>query len=161
MVRLLPVTMANRGDLDDIEPGDPERYLVHANWYWHQVSLEHPAITFRLVHPAEEGEAVGMVACGASYRDRDLTQRIEGDFEIHHLVIDHHHQARGLGRAVVALVIDELRGLPSCRRVVVAINPDNARSRAFFAARGARPIDERNYDGDPMYEIVDPSVGGT
>jgi uncharacterized damage-inducible protein DinB/RimJ/RimL family protein N-acetyltransferase len=152
-VRLLPVTMTNRGDLDDIEPGHPERYLVHSNWYWHQVSLERPQVAFRLVHAAEGGPAVGMVAYGPSYRDRALTERCEGEYEIHHLVIDRRHQARGIGRAVADQVLSELRALPVCRRVVVAINPDNARSQAFFSALGARPLEARNYDGDPMYEL--------
>ena len=154
-VRLAPVTMANRGDLDDIEPGEPERYLVHSNWYWHQVSLERPHVAFRLVHEADGDAAIGMVAYGARYRDRDLTVRAEGDAEIHHLVIDHRQQGRGVGRAVAALVLSQLRELPACRRVVVAIHPDNHRSQAFFAALGARTIDERNYDGDPMYAFED------
>ena len=153
-VRLLPVTMGNRGDLDDIEPGDPERYLVHSNWYWHQISLERPMVSFLLAHPVGGGEAVGMVAYGPSYRDRDLTERAQGDYEIHHLVIDRRHQSRGIGRDVTELVLAELRALPACRRVVVAIHPDNARSRAFFGALGARPLGQRNYDGDPMYELV-------
>jgi hypothetical protein len=36
---LRPVTVANRGDLDDIDDidlGDPARYWVHSNWYRHQ-----------------------------------------------------------------------------------------------------------------------------
>jgi len=154
-VRLAPVTMANRGDLDDIDPGEPERYLVHSNWYWHQVSLERPHVAFRLVHENDGDAAVGMVAYGARFRDRDLTVRAEGDAEIHHLVIDRRRQGRGVGRAVAALVLAQLWELPACRRVVVAIHPDNQRSQAFFAALRARPIDERNYDGDPMYVFED------
>lgn len=99
-IQLRPVAVANRGDLEDIDPGDPQRTWVHANWYWHQRSLDHPEVTFRLVHVPAEDAAVGMVAYGPMYLDESLTQRVTGAYEIMHLVLDAKHQRKGLGAIV-------------------------------------------------------------
>lgn len=150
-VQLMPVTMANRGDLDDIDPGDPARYQVHSNWYWHQWSLDNPHVMFRLVHVEGEPSAVGMVAFGPFFTDRHLKEIVPGEYEIFHLVIDKNHQGQGLGKIVATSVLASLLALPDCLRVLVAIHPDNSRSRAFFSSLGVQPSDRRNYDGDPMY----------
>ena len=151
-IQLRPVTVANRGDLEDIDPGDPQRTWVHANWYWHQRSLDHPKVTFRLVHVAAEDAAVGMVAYGPMYLDESLTQRVTGAYEIMHLVLDAKHQRKGLGAIVGKSVLAALLALPDCRRVVVAVNPHNEASAAFFRALGFVPTELRNYDQDPMLE---------
>jgi RimJ/RimL family protein N-acetyltransferase len=149
-VTLRPVTLANRGDLDDIDPGHPVRTWVHANWYWHQQSLERPAVTFRLIHVADAAVAVGLVAYGPSYEDEALTRPIAGEYEIIHLVLDAAHQRRGIGTIVARSVLGALLALPDCSRVVVASNPANAGSARFFGVLGFEPIERRNYDGDPM-----------
>lgn len=61
-IQLRRVTLANRGDIDDIEPGSNAVGWVHVGWYWHQVSLDRPGIEFRLVHLTGAEDAVGMVA---------------------------------------------------------------------------------------------------
>jgi RimJ/RimL family protein N-acetyltransferase len=155
-IQLRPVTLANRGDLDDIDPGEPERYLVHANWYWHQQSLENPDVTFRLIHLKDHESAVGMVAYGPFYNDRGLTQRADGSYEVIHLVIDRRWRRSGIGTRVVASVVRILRALPDCQRVVVATHPDNEVSKGFFQSMGFQPVDKKNYDGDPImiYEVT-------
>lgn len=75
VVALRPVTTRNRGDLDDIDAGSTQRSWVHANWYWHQQSLDNPNIVFRLVYIAEVETAVGMVAIGPA----ELFPRLEHD----------------------------------------------------------------------------------
>jgi RimJ/RimL family protein N-acetyltransferase len=149
-VALRPVTLANRGDLDDIDPGHPMRTWVHANWYWHQQSLEHPAVTFRMIHLAGVEPAVGMVAFGPAYEDVELTRPIAGEYEIIHLVLDARYQRRGIGSVVARAALQILLAIPGCTRVVVAINPANAASARFFATLGFEPIERVNYDGDPM-----------
>jgi RimJ/RimL family protein N-acetyltransferase len=149
-LELRPVTIANRGDLDDIDPGLIHKYWIHANWYWHQQSLDNPRVQFRLIHQAGVEQAVGMIAWGPYFADESLLEATPGDYEIYHLVIDQHHQGQRIGQLAVDAVLKDLLALPDCVRVLVAINPENEPSRRFFTRRGFRPFDRLNYDGDPM-----------
>lgn len=158
-ISLRPVTVANRGDLEDIDPGPEQRYWVHSNWYWHQWSIDNPHIVFRLIHVEGIEAAVGMVAYGPFYRDEALTEAVAGEYEIIHLVIDHQYHGRGYGKVAALAALRSLLALPDCQRVVVANHPDNTAARAFFRSLGFVPIDRRNYDGDPMMEVVAGQAG--
>lgn len=151
---LRPVTIANRGDLGDIDAGADQRRWVHFGWYWHQRSLENAEIQFRLVHVGGVDAAVGMVAFGPAYADEALTERRPGDYELHHLVIDESHQRRGVGRVAALAVMRMLAAEPDCVRVLAAHHPANSASRAFFSSLGFSETGERNYDGDPVRAIT-------
>ncbi len=149
-LRLRPVDLSNREFLDTIDPGASALGWVHANWYWHQVSLDRADVDFRLVHPADTAEAVGMVGFGRAYADEALLHPVAGRYELAHLVIDHRHHRRGIGRAVARSVLTMLAAEPDCQQVIVAHHPDNHGSRQLFLSLGLRPLEERNYDGDPL-----------
>lgn len=152
-ISLRPVTLANRGDLDDIDAGATQRYWVHSPWYWHQQSLDHPQILFRLVHLHTVDAAVGMVAFGPAYADEGLQQRLDGAYELIHVVIDSRHQRRGIGRSVARSVLHMLAAQPDCERILVAHHPENTASRTFFLRLGFQPTELTNYDGDPTLEL--------
>lgn len=149
-IELRPVTIANRGDLEDIDAGDPQRRWVHSPWYWHQWSLDNSQIIFRLIHSSESETAVGMVAYGPLYEDEHLIRSVPGAYELIHLVIDHRFQAKGIGQIVAESVITELRRLPDCQEIFVAHHPENTVSRGFFARLGFQESMRKNYDGDPV-----------
>lgn len=149
-VRLRPVDLSNREYLDEIDPGPAALGWVHSNWYWHQVSLDRADVDFRLVHLDGDPAAVGMVGFGQAYADEALLAPVPGRYELAHLVIDHRHHRRGIGRAVARAVLTMLAAQPDCREVVIAHHPDNDASRLLFSALGLHAVDERNYDGDPM-----------
>ena len=154
---LRQVTMANRGELGDIDPGPAARGWVHAPWYWHQASLDRADLVFRLIYVLDSAAAVGMVAYGQAYADRELTKPVRGRYELAHLVIDHRSQRKGIGRAVARRVLAALADQADCRELVVAHHPDNQASRTLFTALGLAPSTERNYDGDPML-IAEPAL---
>lgn len=149
-IQLRPVTLVNRGDIDDIEPGPSALTWVHVGWYWHQAALDRPEIQFRLVHLDGADSAVGMVGYGRAYRDEDFTDEAPGRYELAHLVIDYRHHRQGIGRAVSTTVLTALAAQPDCRELMVAHHPDNEPSRQMFLSLGFTPADERNYDGDPV-----------
>lgn len=153
-LQLRPVTVANRGDLDEIDAGPEERYWVHSNWYWHQQSIDNPNNSFRLIHRDGIGAAVGMVAYGPFYEDEALTKVVGGEYEIIHLVIGKPHQGKGIGREAALSVLSGLLALPDCLRVVVATNPANRASTRFFTSLGFRPTGRKNYDADPLLEYA-------
>lgn len=158
---LRPVELGNREHLDEIDPGPHALGWVHANWYWHQVSLERSDVAFRLVHLDDTPGAVGMVGYGRAYADEALLHPVAGRYELAHLVIDHRHHRRGIGRAVARSVLTMLAAEPDCQEVVVAHHPDNEPSRRLFLALGLRPGDERNYDGDPLLSASPADLLGT
>ena len=149
-IGLRPVTMSNRRDLEKVDPGQEARGWVHSAWYWHQVSLERPEVTFRLIHADESERAVGMVAYGPAYRDEALSVVVPGWYELAHLVIDHRWQRRGIGRLVAESGLTVLAGLPDCARLLVCHHPANVASRALFTQLGFEDSAEVNYDGDPI-----------
>lgn len=151
-IALRPVTISNRGDLDEIHLGE-ERFWLHSNWYWHQQSLERASVQFRLVHLAGEECAVGLVAFGPCFLDETLLQVVPGVYELIHLGIDHRFRGRGIGKRVAQVVIGMLQAEPDCAEIVIAHHQDNHGSRAFFIGLGFKPIERRNYDGDPMLSL--------
>jgi RimJ/RimL family protein N-acetyltransferase len=152
-VELRPVTLANRGDLDDIDVGEDARFWVHSNWYWHQWSVERPDILFRLIHLEGQAEAVGMVAVGPFYEDEALTRRVPGVYEVIHLAIDHHWQRQGIGVRVARAAVALLAALPDCHEIRVAHHPDNLASRSLFLSLGFAPAEAVNYEGDPLLAL--------
>lgn len=147
---LEPVTLANRGDLEEIVPGDGSLAWIHSNWYWHQVSLDRADIDFRLVYRSGVDVAVGMVGYGRAYADEALLEPIPGRYELAHLVIDHRHHRQGIGQSVARAIFAKLAAEPDCREIVVAHHPDNEPSRSLFTGLGLNPSRERNYDDDPF-----------
>jgi RimJ/RimL family protein N-acetyltransferase len=147
--QLRPVTISNRGDLEEIDLGD-EKYWMHSNWYWHQQALEHPDVHFRLVHLEGEDTAVGLVAFGRSFTDEALQQAVPSAYEVIHLGLDVRVRGRGLGRRVAEAVIGMMWAEPDCLEIVVAHHHDNLGSRAFFSHLGFQPTERQNYDGDPL-----------
>jgi len=152
-ISLRPVTIRNRGDLDDIDPGPQEKYWVHSNWYWHQQSLDNLNIVFRMVHVEGMEHAVGMLAYGPFYRDNALTDPAPFDYELIHLVIDYRYKRRGIGSTVAVAALAALQANPDWKRVLVASHPENLDAQRFFAKLGFVPTSEVNYDGDPLSVI--------
>ena len=63
------------------------------------------------------------------------------DCEIFHLAIDAAYQKQGIGRAVLGLAEDWVRReLPDCRRLTLAVHPDNAIARRLYESVGFQPL---------------------
>ncbi len=151
---LRPVTLENRGDLEEISPGEQALAWVHRHWFWHQHSLENSNICFRLIHISTSVRAIGMVAYGPAYTDENHTVGYLGDFELLHLVIDQRYQRQGFGREVAVQVLRNLAGEQDCRRILVALNVANLPAQAFVESLGFVAINQRHYDGDRMWAIA-------
>lgn len=52
------------------------------------------------------------------------------------VVIDHRHQSRGLGRALMMALITWLRERPGCDSVALSCEPSNERARALYLSMG-------------------------
>lgn len=134
--------------LGGIDPGLDARTMVDYNWYWHGVAARRGLIE-RLV--CTGNSVSGYAVYGPHYNDRRLRNALPGAIELYHLVIDTAHQGRGLGRASVALVSSEaFAAHPDRDRLLVAVNPANARARGLYGSLGFTATGSENYDGDPV-----------
>jgi GNAT superfamily N-acetyltransferase len=96
--------------------------------FWRKV-LDDPAVS-QLVAD-EDGELVGFIACGAN-RDDDAAPEAG---EVRTLFVVHDRWRAGVGRALVAAGLDELRRLGYSEATVWSF-ADNTRANAFYEAHG-------------------------
>jgi GNAT superfamily N-acetyltransferase len=106
----------------EFPPVDPER--------WHAL-IEDGAVSMLLAE--EDGEIVGTSACGES-RDEDAGPSTG---EVRSFFIAAGHWRRGVGRALMAAVLDSLRDL-GCTEATLWSLADNERANAFYEAHGFR-----------------------
>jgi ribosomal protein S18 acetylase RimI-like enzyme len=90
----------------------------------------------------DDGGVAGFVSTGPS-RDED---EVPGVAEVYALYLSPAHFGLGLGRALFAAAIEDLRGRPYAE-VTLGVLDGNARGRRFYEAAGMRP------DGAPKVEI--------
>jgi len=79
----------------------------------------------------EDGELVGFIACGAN-RDEDAAPEAG---EVRTLFVVYSHWRAGVGRALLAAGLDELRRLGYSEATVWSF-ADNARANEFYEANG-------------------------
>ena len=106
----------------------PEQ-LRHVNpvaWYvarsayqdvWHPVGLA-----------TEDGQVVAFAEW--AFDDSDSTYALGG------IVVDHRHQGRGLGRAVLDALVAHVRAQPQPGTVVLTVHDDNERARGLYRRYG-------------------------
>jgi diamine N-acetyltransferase len=75
-----------------------------------------------------------------------------GAYIIDHVMIDRRHQGRGYGRRLVELLIGEMQARRDCRRVLLAVHPDNQRAIALYRTMGFVDI-ERTHENDILMEL--------
>jgi GNAT superfamily N-acetyltransferase len=96
--------------------------------FWRAV-FDDPAVS-QLVAD-EDGELVGFIACGAN-RDEDAAREVG---EVRTLFVVHDRWRSGVGRALVAAGVDELRRLGYSEATVWSFD-DNARANALYERMG-------------------------
>jgi diamine N-acetyltransferase len=79
-------------------------------------------------------EMVGFVMYGLA---RDY-----GKYFILRVMVDHHRQGKGYGRAAMELLLDRIRALPDCDEVFISYEPENEVARRLYASFGFRETGE-------------------
>ena len=129
---------ARAGFTDLLPPGHPFPELEAERWF---ALLEDPAVSLLLVE--EDGEPLGLSACGAS-RDDDVDESVG---EIRSFFVAPGHWRRGVGRALMAAVLDSLRERGYTVATVWSFTA-NERANAFYEGLGftregaEEPMDE-------------------
>ena len=143
-VDLVEVTGENWRDVADLAPRDDQRAFVPALAARYLLLGMHGGVWHNL-GAFVEGRAVGHVMWAT---DDDGSRWIGG------LVVGAAHQGRGLGRAIVAAVIEMLQeqgGAP----IRLSHHPDNVASRTLFESLGFAPTGAVE-DGEVVMELARP-----
>ena len=76
-----------------------------------------------------------------------------GEYGIYRFMVDFPQQGKGIGRAAMALLLDELKAKPDVQRITICYKPDNTSARAFYQSFG---FQETGLDdiGEMIAEIV-------
>jgi diamine N-acetyltransferase len=72
---------------------------------------------------------------------------------IYRFMIDRKQQGRGYGRAALAQALDEIKAMPTVRKVSVGYMPENPVAKPFYASFGFVEV-ELDEDGEMIAELV-------
>jgi diamine N-acetyltransferase len=73
---------------------------------------------------------------------------------IYHFFIDQTQQGKGYGKAALRAFIAMVGARhPACRRISLAVHPENQRAQQLYASVGFQPTDTELY-GEPVYALA-------
>jgi diamine N-acetyltransferase len=80
---------------------------------------------------------IGLVSWGPYYPDYGYEKTPEtGSLIIDHIMIAAPFQARGLGRRATEMLVEKLRQVPGCQRIVLMLHPQNGVAEKLYASLG-------------------------
>lgn len=152
MLKLVQVNSTNRHLVNKIKGKKDQLHLVHYNAHWYGQSQLKDDIHFFLVQSTEDD--IGVICFGQYYKDDYLQDKEPDTGEIIHIVVDARHQGNGYSKQMAALAITKLKE-QGYAKIVVAIAEDNVISQSLWKKLGFKETDQKNYDGDPVYEWIE------
>ena len=124
---VVELTTDNVEDVLAVAPSPEQlRHVNQVAWYvarsayqkvWHPVGLA-----------TVDGGMVGFAEW--AYDESDGTYNLGG------IIIDHHHQGRGLGRSALDALVAHLRARPGPGDIVLTVHPENVRARRLYERYG-------------------------
>jgi diamine N-acetyltransferase len=112
-----------------------DAWVRPVSWYVARSAYERVWTPWALV---ADGEVVGFVE--TAFDPGDASWCIGG------VVVDAAQQGRGIGRAAMQVLVDDLRSRPGCRLVALTVHEDNAAARALYRSLGFAETGERDDD---------------
>jgi diamine N-acetyltransferase len=155
MVALVPITRDNwrralevrvaEGQLPYVADSEPVALVILAKAYLRVADLD----WWPLLVEAD-GTAVGVAAL--------VDERARHDrLALFHLVVDRHHQRRGLGRAAVRALVALAGADPRCQRLRLTVVPDNRVAVALYRSEGFRD-DGLDAEGELGMSLATPTL---
>ena len=129
-VTLRPVTRGNFEAVTDLELHPHQRDYLASNSYSIAQASFYPNYHTRAIYADED--IVGFMM----FVVLDGVEDEEGEYSIWRFMVDRRHQGRGLGRAALQTLLDEIRTDPAACKVWISYVPDNAVASSFYASFG-------------------------
>lgn len=151
MLELIGVNSNNRHFVNKLKGKLEQLHLVHYNAYWYGQSCLQDDIHFLLAKSTTD--YVGVICFGQYYKDAYLEEKELGIGEIIHIVVDGFYQGQGYSKKMAEIAIARLKK-EGYLKIYVAINAENMISINLWQKLGFQLTNNRNYDGDIIYEWV-------
>ncbi|MEQ6887433.1 GNAT family N-acetyltransferase [Halomonas sp. CS7] len=145
-VVLKQVTRENFEAVIALEVATSQRGYVASNLYSLAESSFQPTLRPRAIHC--DGEVAGFLM----YESFEQEGRPPA-YSIFRLMVDRHHQGRGIGHRALRCVLDEIRAQGPFERILICYVPTNQVARDFYAGLGFQEIGLSEATGEVIAEI--------
>lgn len=130
-ITLKPITNDNWRKAVNLKLKPGQENFIAPNWYTILQGMFERHKTFA----AYDGETmIGLTMYG--YVDETEGDVVMKGHEIIRLMIDHEHQNKGYGRAILNYVIAELKADPACDTIIIMFEPENEIARHLYTSIG-------------------------
>ncbi|MGM0694980.1 MAG: GNAT family N-acetyltransferase [Pseudomonadota bacterium] len=145
-IALKDVTRENFEAVIALEVAASQRGYVADNLYSIAESSLHPTYRPRAIYC--DGQVVGFLMYDAfAHHDRPPT------YNIFRLMVDRHHQGRGIGHGAMQCLLDEIRAQGSFERIAICYVATNQVARDFYANLGFQETGLSEETGEVIAEI--------
>lgn len=145
-VTLKSITRENFEAVIALELATSQRDYVACNLYSIAESSFHPTYQPRAIYC--DGETVGFLMYESFHHDGRPPA-----YNIFRLMVDRHHQGKGIGHRAMQCVLDEIRAQGSFERVAICYVSTNQVARDFYASLGFQEIGLSEETGEVVAEI--------
>ena len=145
-VVLKQVTRENFEAVIALEVATSQRDYVASNLYSIAESAFEPTFHPRVIQC--DGQIVGFLMY-ESFGQHGLPPA----YSIFRLMVDQHHQGRGIGHRALRCVLDEIRAQGPFERIMICYVPTNQVARDFYAGLGFQEIGLSEATGEMIAEI--------
>lgn len=143
---LKDVTRENFEAVIALELAPSQRDYVADNLYSLAEASFHPTYRPRVIYC--DGEVVGFLMYESFEHDGGPPA-----YNIFRLMVDRHHQGRGIGYRAMQCVLDEIQALGPFKRIAICYVPTNQVARAFYASLGFQETGLSETTGEVIAEI--------
>lgn len=145
-VTLKSITRENFEAVIALELATSQRDYVASNLYSIAESSFHPTYQPRAIYC--DGEVVGFLMYESFHHDGQLPA-----YNIFRLMVDRHHQGRGIGHGAMQCVLEEIRAHGPFERIAICYVPTNQVARDFYASLGFQEAGLSEETGEVIAEI--------
>ncbi|MFY0990757.1 GNAT family N-acetyltransferase [Halomonas sp. C05BenzN] len=145
-IALKDITRENFEAVIALEVATSQRDYVADNLYSIAESSLHPTYRPRAIYC--DGEVVGFLM----YESFEHDDRPPA-YNIFRLMVDRHHQGRGIGHRAMQCVLDEIRAQGPFERIAICYVPGNQVARDFYASLGFQETGLSEETGEVIAEI--------
>lgn len=145
-ITLKDVTRATFEAVIALEVATSQRDYVASNLYSIAESAFEPTFRPRVIQC--DGQIVGFLMY-ESFGQHGLPHT----YSIFRLMVDRHHQGRGIGHRAMQAVLDEIRAQGPFERITICYVPSNQVARDFYASLGFRERGLSDATGEVIAEL--------
>lgn len=128
-ITLRPVTIENFEDITDLQLREDQREYVASNSYSIAQASFYKNYHTRAIY-ADESLAGFFMFVTVEENDQS------GEYAIWRFMVDQRYQGKGIGRAALRLLLDQIKSMPDVRKIWISYVLANPVAKDFYASAG-------------------------